>query len=86
MTNAVEAVIPSIAPPMGGEFAFPEVREGDNKWANSVLARRPGDGSLIWAYQFTPHDNWDFDSTGAMYVWVIRSCQQSRSSSKKHQA
>ena len=40
----------------------PEQREGDNKWTSSVLARRPGDGSLVWAYQFTPHDNWDYDS------------------------
>ena len=40
----------------------PEQRPGDNKWTNSVLARRPSDGSLVWAYQFTPHDNWDYDS------------------------
>jgi PQQ-dependent dehydrogenase (methanol/ethanol family) len=40
----------------------PEQREGDNKWTSSVLARRPGDGALVWAYQFTPHDNWDYDS------------------------
>jgi PQQ-dependent dehydrogenase (methanol/ethanol family) len=37
-------------------------RPGDNKWTNSVLARRPGDGALVWAYQFTPHDGWDYDS------------------------
>lgn len=36
-------------------------RPGDNKWSSSVLARRPGDGSLVWAYQLTPHDNWDYD-------------------------
>ena len=46
----------------------PEQRVGDNKWTASVLARRPGDGSLVWAYQFTPHDNWDYDSTGAMIL------------------
>jgi lanthanide-dependent methanol dehydrogenase len=45
-----------------------EQRPGDNKWSSSVLARRPGDGSLIWAYQFTPHDSWDFDATGAMVL------------------
>ena len=28
-----------------------------------MLARRPSDGSLVWAYQFTPHDNWDYDAT-----------------------
>jgi lanthanide-dependent methanol dehydrogenase len=37
-------------------------RTGDNKWTSSVLARRPSDGSLVWAYQFTPHDNWDYDA------------------------
>ena len=46
----------------------PEQRPGDNKWSASVLARRPEDGSLVWAYQFTPHDNWDYDATGAMVL------------------
>jgi lanthanide-dependent methanol dehydrogenase len=45
-----------------------EQRAGDNKWTASVLARRPGDGTLVWAYQFTPHDSWDFDATGAMVL------------------
>ena len=40
----------------------PEQRAGDNKWTESVLARRPADGALVWAYQFTPHDNWDYDA------------------------
>lgn len=39
-----------------------EQRPGDNKWSSSVLARRPGDGRLVWAYQFTPNDNWDYDA------------------------
>ena len=46
----------------------PEQRLGDNKWSASVLARRPQDGTLVWAYQFTPHDNWDYDATGAMIL------------------
>ena len=46
----------------------PEQRVGDNKWTASVLARRPADGALVWAYQFTPHDNWDYDATGAMIL------------------
>jgi PQQ-dependent dehydrogenase (methanol/ethanol family) len=46
----------------------PEQRSGDNKWATSVLARRPGDGALIWAYQFTPHDSWDYDSNAEMIL------------------
>ena len=46
----------------------PEQRIGDNKWSASLLARRPEDGTLVWAYQFTPHDNWDYDATGAMIL------------------
>ena len=45
-----------------------EQRPGDNKWTNSVLARRPSDGSLVWAYQFTPNDSWDYDATSAMIL------------------
>jgi len=46
----------------------PEQRVGDNKWSSSVLARRPSDGSLVWAYQFTPNDNWDYDANAAMIL------------------
>jgi len=46
----------------------PEQRPGDNKWASSVLARRPSDGTLVWAYQFTPHDNWDYDAAATMIL------------------
>jgi len=45
-----------------------EQRAGDNKWTSSVLARRPEDGALVWAYQFTPHDSWDYDATGTMIL------------------
>jgi lanthanide-dependent methanol dehydrogenase len=43
-------------------------RPGDNRWATAVMARSPGDGSLRWAYQFTPADNWDFDATQEMIL------------------
>ncbi len=46
----------------------PEQRPGDNKWTASVLARRPDDGALVWAYQFTPHDSWDYDATAEMIL------------------
>jgi lanthanide-dependent methanol dehydrogenase len=45
-----------------------EQRVGDNKWTSSVLARKPEDGTLVWAYQFTPHDSWDYDATGSMIL------------------
>jgi len=49
-----------------------EQRPGDNKWATSVLARRPADGALVWAYQFTPADNWDYDSVQEMILADLR--------------
>ncbi len=45
-----------------------EQRPGDNRWATSVMARDPDDGSLRWAYQFTPADNWDYDATQEMIL------------------
>ncbi|HEY2806366.1 MAG TPA: PQQ-dependent dehydrogenase, methanol/ethanol family [Gemmatimonadales bacterium] len=45
-----------------------EQRLGDNKWSSSVLARRPESGELVWAYQFTPHENWDFDANAEMIL------------------
>jgi PQQ-dependent dehydrogenase (methanol/ethanol family) len=42
----------------------PDQRPGDNKWTLSMMARDVDTGRLKWAYQFTPHDQWDYDSSG----------------------
>lgn len=39
----------------------PSQRPGDNKWSMTLFARDPDDGMAKWAYQMTPHDEWDFD-------------------------
>jgi alcohol dehydrogenase (cytochrome c) len=39
------------------------VRLGDNLWSDSVVALDVDTGKLAWAYQFTPHDELDYDST-----------------------
>ena len=39
----------------------PALRPGDNKWASSIFARDPDNGSVRWAYQFVPHDMHDYD-------------------------
>jgi quinohemoprotein ethanol dehydrogenase len=36
---------------------------GDNLYLASILALRASDGELIWHYQVTPGDNWDYDAT-----------------------
>jgi len=39
----------------------PDMRPGDNLWSAGVFARDPKTGNARWAYQFTPHDSWDYD-------------------------
>ena len=36
---------------------------GDNLYLSSILALRPSDGALVWYYQETPGDAWDYAST-----------------------
>jgi len=38
-------------------------RPGDNLYTDSVIALDADTGQLEWHYQFTPHDEFDFDST-----------------------
>lgn len=36
---------------------------GDNLYLSSILALRADDGQLVWHYQTTPGDNWDYTAT-----------------------
>jgi PQQ-dependent dehydrogenase (methanol/ethanol family) len=38
-----------------------EQRPGDNKWTTGIFARDPNTGQAKWYYQFTPHDEHDYD-------------------------
>jgi alcohol dehydrogenase (cytochrome c) len=38
-------------------------RSGDNLYSDSVVALDVDTGALVWHYQFTPHDELDYDST-----------------------
>lgn len=39
----------------------PAQRPGDNLWTSAMFARDTATGQAKWAYQFTPHDQWDYD-------------------------
>ena len=41
---------------------------GDNLYLSSILALRPDDGQIVWHYQTTPGDNWDFTATQHMIL------------------
>jgi len=36
---------------------------GDNLYLSSIIALRADDGELVWHYQTTPGDNWDYTAT-----------------------
>lgn len=37
------------------------LRPGDNLFSSSTVAIDPDTGKIVWHYQNTPHDGWDFD-------------------------
>jgi quinohemoprotein ethanol dehydrogenase len=41
---------------------------GDNLYLSSILALRPATGELVWHYQTTPGDTWDFTATQHMIL------------------
>ena len=49
-----------------------EMRPGDNKWTSGMFARDPDDGQARWAYQFTPHDLFDYDAINESLLLDLR--------------
>ncbi len=41
---------------------------GDNLYLSSILALNPDTGELVWHYQTTPGDNWDYTATQHMIL------------------
>ena len=46
----------------------PVQRPGDNLYSSAVFARDATTGEAVWAYQFTPHDQWDYDGVNEMML------------------
>lgn len=46
----------------------PAMRPGMNLWTATIFARDADTGMAKWAYQTTPHDQWDYDSTQEMML------------------
>jgi quinohemoprotein ethanol dehydrogenase len=45
---------------------------GDNLYLASILALRARDGELVWHFQPTPGDNWDYDATQPLMLADLR--------------
>ncbi len=44
---------------------------GDNLYLSSILALRPDDGRLVWHYQTTPGDNWDYTAVQPLMLATL---------------
>jgi len=46
-----------------GDATHEECNSGkwDNKWSMTIFARKVDTGEVVWAYQMTPFDQWDYD-------------------------
>jgi alcohol dehydrogenase (cytochrome c) len=49
----------------------PLQRPGDNLYTNSVLAVRPGTGEIVWHYQFSPNDPYDYDGVNELVLATL---------------
>jgi PQQ-dependent dehydrogenase (methanol/ethanol family) len=56
----------------------PRQRPGDNKWSMTIFARDLDTGVAKWAYQMTPHDEWDYDGVNEMILADIKVKGQTR--------
>ena len=39
-----------------------QVRKGDNKWTAATIAMDDDTGEIVWGFQYTPWDCWDYDA------------------------
>lgn len=46
----------------------PATRGGDSLYVGSVLALRPATGEIVWHYQFSPGDPYDYDGTNELVL------------------
>jgi len=49
----------------------PEYRPGDNLYTNSTLAINADTGKIVWYFQYTPNDKFDYDEVGSQMIYDV---------------
>ena len=49
----------------------PRARKGDNLYTNCVIAIRPSTGKIVWHFQTTPHDPFDYDGVQTPVIATV---------------
>jgi alcohol dehydrogenase (cytochrome c) len=47
----------------------PQARPGDNLYTDSAVALDIDTGKLVWYFQYTPNDSWDYDEVGVHMLY-----------------
>ena len=50
----------------------PKYRKGDSLYTASVIAVRPSTGEMVWHYQFTPNDVYDYDAVSELILGDVK--------------
>jgi alcohol dehydrogenase (cytochrome c) len=50
----------------------PKYRGGDSLYTASVIAVRPSTGEMVWHYQFTPNDVYDYDAVSELILGDLK--------------
>ena len=53
-------------------------RRGDNLYTASVIAVRPKTGEIVWHYQFTPNEAYDYDAVSELILGELKVAGQPR--------
>lgn len=56
----------------------PSVRKGDDLYTNSMFAIRPTTGELVWYYQMTPNDPFDYDGVNELVLADLKIAGKTR--------
>jgi alcohol dehydrogenase (cytochrome c) len=48
-----------------------EYRPGDNLYTNSTLAINADTGKIVWYFQYTPNDKYDYDEVGSQMIYDV---------------
>jgi hypothetical protein len=49
----------------------PEYRPGDNLYTNSTLAINADTGKIVWYFQYTPNEMYDYDEVGSQMIYDV---------------
>ena len=57
--------------PADADVRSPNTGPGDNLYTNSTLAIDADTGKIVWYFQYTPNDKFDYDEVGSQMIYDV---------------